>query len=246
MLQVSMGAPQKPNPVAPAERLRAALAAIPLFAALEPGDLRRISGCARTERVQAADIVIERGAPADALYAVAAGKLKVVAPRHAGRDATLHILGPGDVFGEVALFDTEGRTARVTAIEESVLLVIDRREFVDLLSRSPELSRRLLSLMANRIKNTIAHFDATTSLDVPQRLARKLLFLAEHYGVREGTGVAITLKLSQSELGDLVDSTRQSVNRELRRWNEAGILAMDDGRIVVVDAAALRGIADPG
>ncbi len=229
---------ERPAPLP--NRIRGVLAAIPLLSSLAEADLQRLAGSARTQRVPAGQVIIERGEPPEALFAVATGKLKVVAPRSAGRDATLHILGPGDIFGEVALFHDDGRTARVTAIEESVLLVVDRRDFMDLLARSSALSARMLSLMAGRLKNTIAHFDATTSLDVPARLARKLLLLAKDFGVPEGKGVALTLKLSQSELGDLVDSSRQTVNRELRRWHDEGILGTAGGRLVVLDLERLR------
>jgi CRP-like cAMP-binding protein len=231
---------KEPRRISHPTRIRGALAAIPLLSRLPEDDIQRIAGSARMQRVPAGQVIIERGDPAEAVFAVATGKLKVVAPRSAGRDATLHILGPGDVFGEVALFHTDGRTARVTAIEESVLVVVDRREFMDLLARSSELSARILSLMAARLHNTIAHFDATTSLGVPARLARKLLLLAEDFGVREGKGIALTLKLSQSELGDLVDSSRQTVNRELRRWHDEGVLGTENGRLVVLDLERLR------
>jgi CRP-like cAMP-binding protein len=232
-----MKVPCRPSPPS---RIRGALAAIPLFSSLPEVDKQRIAGTARMQRVAAGHVIIERGDPPEAVFAVATGKLKVVAPRSIGRDATLHILGPGDVFGEVALFHADGRTARVTAIEESVLLVVDRRDFMDLLARSSELSARMLSLMAARLHNTIAHFDTTTSLDVPARLARKLLLLAKDFGVREGKGIALTLKLSQSELGDLVDSSRQTVNRELRRWHDEGVIRTENGRLVVLDLERLR------
>jgi CRP-like cAMP-binding protein len=224
----------------PRQSLRGALAAIPLLSTLPEVDRQRIAAAARMQRVPPGHVIIERGDPADAVFAVATGKLKVVAPRSAGRDATLHILGPGDVFGEVALFHADGRTARVTAIEESVLVVIDHRDFMDLLSRSNELSKRLLALMAGRLHNTIAHFDTTTSLDVPARLARKLLLLAKDFGVRQGNGIALTLKLSQSELGELIDSSRQTVNRELRRWHEEGVLGTENGHLVLLDPERLR------
>ncbi len=230
----------------PADRLRGVLAAIPLLSGLGEADMQRIAGCARTQRVPAGHVILERGDPPDAVFAIATGKLKVVAPRNAGRNATLHILGPGDVFGEVALFDADGRSARVTAIEESVLVAIDRRDFMDLLARSTALSGRMLTLMAARLRNTIAHFEATTSLDVPARLARKLLILAKDFGDRDGKRVTLTVRLSQSELGDLVDSSRQSVNRELRRWHEEGILGTEDGRLVVLDMDRLRAEAELG
>jgi CRP-like cAMP-binding protein len=224
-------------------RIRGVLAGIPLLSGLAEADMQRIAQCTRTQRVLAGQVIIERGDPPGALFVVATGKLKVVAPRSEGRNATLHILGPGDVFGEVALFHADGRTARVTAIEESVLLVVDRRDFMDLLARSNELSTRMLTLMASRLSSTIAHFDATTSLDVPARLARKLLLLVEDFGVPDGKRFVLTLKLSQSELGDLVDSSRQTVNRELRRWHDEGIVTTEEGRLVVLDLARLKAVA---
>jgi CRP-like cAMP-binding protein len=235
-----MKGPRRPSRLSAPNRIRGALAAIPLLSSLPDGDMLRIAAAARMQRAPAGHVIIERGDPPEAVFAVATGKLKVVAPRSAGRDATLHILGPGDVFGEVALFDADGRTARVTAIEESVLLVVDRRDFMDLLARSSELSARILSLMAARLRHTIAHFEETTSLGVAARLARKLLLLAKDFGVREDRGIALTLKLSQSELGDLVDSSRQTVNRELRRWQSEGVLRKEKGRLVVLDMERLR------
>ncbi len=227
----------------PVDRIRAVLATIPLLSRLDAREEDQIVARARMQRVDAGEVIIERGGPPEALYAVATGKLKVVAPRPEGRDATLQILGPGDVFGEVALFQANGRTARVTAIEESVLMVLDRRDFMDLVSSSPELSRRLLTLMASRLRDTIAHFDATTSLEAPQRLARKLLLLAEHFGTPHPRGVRLTVKLSQRELGDLVDATRQTVNRLLRDWHQSGVLATDNGHLIVVDVNTLRDAA---
>ena len=227
------------------DRLQPVIAAIPLFAGLEARDQTRLCEGARTQRVDAGAVVLERGGPPEALYAVATGKLKVVAPRDGGRDATLDILGPGDVFGEVAFFHPEGRTARITALEESVLVVLDRRVFLDMLARSPAFSQRLLTLMAKRLHDTIAHFDATTSLDVPQRLARKLLLLLEAFGTPAPDGIGLALKLSQSELGDLIDTTRQTVNRQLKIFADAGILRSEAGQLVILDIAALRRAALP-
>jgi CRP-like cAMP-binding protein len=226
------------------ERIRRALAAIPLFAELDEPARRELARCARLTQVEAGEVVIERGEPAQALFAIQRGKLKVVAPRPGGRDATLHILGPGDVFGEVALFQEKGRTARVTALETASLLVLDRRDFMQLVQRSGELATRVLTLMARRLHDTIAHFDEATSLEVPQRLARKLLSLSQLFGAKEADGrVSLMLSLSQSELAELVDTSRQSVNRLLSRWRDQGMLRMEDGRVVLLDLAGLRALA---
>jgi len=234
------------RPSRSAGRLQPVISAIPLFASLDSRDQTRLCEGARTQRADAGEVILERGGPAEALYAVATGKLKVVTPRDGGRDSTLHILGPGDVFGEVAFFHPEGRSARITALEESVLVVLDRRVFLDLLGHSPAFSQRLLALMAQRLHDTIAHFDATTSLDVPQRLARKLLILLEGFGSPTADGVGLELKLSQSELGELIDTTRQTVNRQLKAFADAGILRSEGGRLVILDLAALKRAALPG
>lgn len=224
--------------------MRSALAAVPLFAALDERDRAELARCARLSAASAGEVVIERGDPAHSLFAVQRGKLKVVAPRPGGRDATLHILGPGDVFGEVALFQERGRSARVTALEDALLIVLDRRDFMQLLSRSGELATRVLTLMARRLHDTIDRFDTTTSLDVAQRLARKLLSLGQLFGERESDGrTRLSLSLSQGELAELVDSSRQTVNRLLCQWRDQGLLQLSEGRVLRIDAKALSALA---
>lgn len=225
------------------QRFRPILEGIPMFAGLSNDDVERVGRGARTQRVAAGQVVIERGDPPDAVFAVATGRLKVVAPRSDGRDATLQILGPGDVFGEIALLHAQGRTARVTALEESVLVIVDGRAFSDLLAHSTQFTRRLLELLASRLRDTIDHFDSTTSLELPERLARKILLLGEHFGRAGNDGLEVGIRLSQRDLGDMVDATRQSVNRLLRKWTDAGLVAQRDGRLLLLDRAGLRTVA---
>jgi CRP-like cAMP-binding protein len=240
-----MSSPSREKTASRSERIQGALAKVPLFAELEATARTELARCARLQEVQADQIVIERGDAAHALFAIVQGKLKVVAPRPGGRDAVLHILGHGDVFGEVALFQERGRTARVVALEPGILLVLDRRDVMRLIAQSGELAARVLALMARRLSDTIAHFDATTSLEVPQRLALKLLSLCELFGERQSDGsTRMMLTLSQSELAELVDCSRQTVNRLLCEWRDRGILAVEDGRLTLRDAVALRALAE--
>jgi len=222
------------------DRLRPLLESIPLLSGLPAEARERLCQAAVMRRFKRGVVVVERGGPADALYAVASGRLKVVSPRHEGQDTTLFILGPGDVFGEVAMFQADGRTARVTSLEETLLMVIERATFERLLALYPELSQRLLRLMAARLRNTMDHFDQLTSLEVGPRLARKLLLLAEHFGARTQDGIGLTLKLSQRDLAELVDSTRQTVNRLLRGWTQRGWIRSEQGQLVLLDPEALR------
>ena len=225
------------------DRMRPVLETMPVFAGLEERDAVRICESARMRRFSPGDIVIERGDPPDALYAVATGRLKVVSPRPGARDATLHILGPGDVFGEVSMFHPGGRTARIVTLEESVLMVIDRDAFLHLLGTVQPLAQRLFGLMAGRMSDIIAHFDEATSLGAAQRLARKLLLLARHFGRPTEDGVGLAIKLSQSDLGELADTTRQTVNQQLRNWEQEGVVRRRQGMLEILDEPALRGLA---
>ena len=242
---LDQGMPQNPTtpPRQAWERLRPVLRAVPLFSGLDDSLLERLAAGARMLRVAPGAVVVERGEAAQSLFAVATGRLKVVAPRDNGRLTTLHILGPGDVFGEIAVLQSGGRTARVAALQESVVVTLDRRDFLELVRTEPQLSQRLLALMAQRLRQTIERLDERTSLGVAQRLARRLLVLAEHLGERKGENVRLGIRLSQRELAELVDTTRQSINLEMRRLGEAGLLFQQEGHIVLTDLERLQGLA---
>ncbi|MDD9939149.1 MAG: Crp/Fnr family transcriptional regulator [Myxococcales bacterium] len=220
--------------------------AIPFFAGLEEDDYRRLHGSARTRRCESGEVVIEQGDPPEAVYAVSTGRFKVVAPREGGRDATLQILGPGDVFGELAMLDEGVRSARVTALEESVLVVVERRGFLDLHRRSRTIADRLLALVVARFRSSVEHFENTTSLDVSQRLAKRLLALAERHGeLAQDGSLRMPLPRSPRDLVDLIDDTRQSVNRVLRAWAEEGLVREQDGTLRLLDPRTLRDRAGP-
>lgn len=156
------------------------------------------------------EVVIDCGEPPRAIYAITSGSLKVVRPRSSAPDATLVILGTGEVFGEVAILSeaSKGRIARVTAIRESTIMVIEAKAFISLLEASPVMPLRLLSVLAGRLRATTDHFDDVTSLDVPGRLARQLLVLAQRFGSPVGDGVGLRVPLSQRDLGELGDTSR--------------------------------------
>lgn len=226
------------------ERLGPVLETIPLFSGLPPEDRQRVLSAARMQRYGAGEVIFEQGDPPDRLFAVATGRLKVVAPRQGGRDATLNILGPGDVFGELSMLDEGTRTARVSALSESVLLVLGRADFMDLYRRSRTVADRITATLVGRLRSTVTHFEDTTALEVSARLAKKLLSLGEQYGQRDAEGaLRLTLQLSQRDLGDLIDATRQTVNRLLRAWTADGVLRDDDDGLVLLDEAALQRVA---
>jgi CRP-like cAMP-binding protein len=223
---------------------RAVLRGIPLFSALPDDAIAKLFSLSRPLSVRARAVVVDKGDPGAHLFAVLAGRLKVITPGEAtGTDASFTILGPGDVLGEIALLDGLARSARVTALEPCHLIVIDRGPFLEFLRSSPELAISMLQALAQRVRLLSERIEDEAFLDVPSRLAKRLLKLAERHGEPMGGGVCIPLRLSQHELGELIGATRESVNKHLRAWQRRRIVARDGGRLVVRNVAALRALA---
>jgi CRP/FNR family cyclic AMP-dependent transcriptional regulator len=218
------------------------LRSIPIFDELTAQELEKVATLARVRNYAERAVVVTQGEPARDLFVIARGRLKVVACGPDGRDTVLGIMAEREVFGEVALFDGGARSATVTTIEPCELLVIERERFFELLRESPTISGKLLVVLARRLRRLSQRSEDAAFLDVPSRLARSLLDLAHRFGERKegAASISITLKLSQQELGELVDATRESVNKHLNDWIRQGFLRVDEGRMVLADIASLR------
>jgi CRP/FNR family transcriptional regulator, cyclic AMP receptor protein len=228
------------------EKHQALLRSIPLFAGLSVQELAKVGALAQVRQYAARGVVVSQGDPALALFAIVRGRLKVASCGPDGRDTVLGIMAEGEVFGEVALIDGGTRSATCTAIEPCELLAIERQQFIELLEKSPAISVKLLHVLAGRLRRLSQRSEDAAFLDVPSRLARSLIDLATRFGERRrapATGICITLKLSQQELGDLVGATRESVNKHLNDWTRQGFLQLQGGRLIISDIESVRRIA---
>ena len=228
------------------QKHQALLGSIPLFAGLDEQELVKVGTLAQVRSYPARAVVVTQGEPALALFVIMRGRLKVVSCGPDGRDTVLGIMGEREIFGEVALIDGGARSATCTAIEPCDLLAIERTQFLKLLSDSPEISVKLLYVLAQRLRRLSQRSEDAAFLDVPSRLARSLLDLAVRFGERgrePPSSVRIGLKLSQQELGDLVGATRESVNKHLGDWTRQGILKVEAGRMVISDIESVRRLA---
>jgi CRP/FNR family transcriptional regulator, cyclic AMP receptor protein len=228
------------------EKHQQLLRSIPLFTGLSEAQLSKVSALAQVRGYANREVVVTQGEPAQALFGIVHGRLKVVACGPDGRDTVLGIMSDGEIFGEVALLDGGLRSATCTALEPCELLVIDREPFMELLDGSPSIAVKLLHVLAQRLRRLSQRSEDAAFLDVPSRLARSLLDLAARFGERQRTpssGIFITLRLSQQELGDLVGATRESVNKHLSDWTRQGILKLHDGRMVIADIESVRRLA---
>ncbi len=215
------------------EEKRRLIGSVTLFAGLSDKDLDALIAVARNTRLAARERLFHKGDEGTQVYVVIRGRLKALTTSDEGDDVVFSILGEGEVFGEIALLGRPQRTATVTAITPCDLLVIDRRDFLQYLRSHPEASIELLAVLAERLKRVSELVEDTLFLNLPVRLAKKLVHLARSYGERLDDGVKIDLKLSQEEWGDLVGASRESINKQLREWIETGLITLEQGYVVI-------------
>jgi len=212
---------------------RRLIADVALFSSLSDKDLDALISVAHSIRLAARAQLFHKGDEGTQVYVVIRGTLKALTTSEEGDDVVFSILGEGEVFGEIALLGPPQRTATVTAITPCELLVIDRRDFLAFLRSHPEAAIELLSVLAERLKHVSELVEDTLFLNLPVRLAKKLLHLARTHGERLADGLRIDLKLSQEEWGDLVGATRESINKQLRAWTDTGLITLEHGYVVI-------------
>lgn len=210
-----------------------------IFEALSDEEAASLMQMARKINHPARHTVFQEGEPGDHLLVVLEGRVKVSLISPDGKEAILSILEAGDVFGEMALLDGEPRSATVTTMDKCVFLVIWRRDFLPFLERNPQASLKLLAALSKRLRATNDMVGGLSFLNLPARLARILINLGQQYGKLTAEGIAIGIKLSQEELGNLVGVSRESVNRQIRLWVETGVLDYTHGTIVLKNSDVL-------
>lgn len=212
---------------------RAALLASQLFQAMQPAELDEILKFSTERHCSRGATIFQQGDEGSSMMAVLRGRVRVTAVSTEGKEVTLNVIGPGEVFGELALLDGKPRSNHVTASEDSHLLVVERRHFIPFLRRNEDLFLRMLVVICDKLRRTSLALEELALFELPTRLARLLLKLADDYGRPTEGGVRIDLKLSQRDLANQVASSRETVNKQLRIWRDDGVVDIETGYIVV-------------
>ncbi len=229
----------------PEERAHAALdflRGIPLCAGLSSNDLQALARDLVPRRFAAGETLFREGDPGQALYLLAAGQVRIYVQGEEGQETSVNLCGPGDVFGELAVIDDRPRSASAVAGEEALAYVLSRDLFRAHVRRCPQLALNLLNALSVRVRYNTEQVGSLATLDIPARLARKLLALVEMHGVPDGDGVRIEVALTQSDLASLIGATRESINKALAAFRRQGLIRLADGRIVVVDRERLAAL----
>lgn len=222
---------------------REALRGSPLFRSLTPEELDAVLARAVIQRFARGAVILRQGDPAASMMVVVQGRVRLSVAGAEGHEMSLGVLGPGEVVGEMALLDGGERSSTVTGVDEGVLLVIPRSDFMPLLQASPSLCIRLMQVLCARLRRANLTMEEIATLDTAARLARLLLRLAESYGTRRDGALRLDLKLSQKDISTLIAASREKVNKLLRQWEHDGLIASDHGYLVIRDPEALAGVA---
>ncbi len=213
---------------------------IPLFNSLSDSDLESLSESVRLQSLKKSQTLFRKGDEGSSLYIIQQGTIKIVLPSRLGDEVIVTMFSEGDFFGEMALFDGKPRSADALAMEPSKIYVLSRNDFLLFLQSNINAMKSILSQLTNRLRNTDDFLESTCFLSVSARLAKKLLDLAESYGQNDGDGVYIDLNLTQKEIGDMIGSTRESINKELKILRDKGLITMQENKIQIVDMTRLK------
>ncbi len=214
-----------------------------LFGGVAEDSLAELAGTAHFLRLDKDQTLFLKGDPGLQLFIVARGVIRISSTSADGKETTLNLMHSGQMFGEVAVLDGQDRTANATAHETSELLVIERRDLMAFLDRNPEAMRRMLVAVCARLRWISEALEDAHFLDLPRRLAKRILLLAKLFGHPHSEGgIRIALQLSQQDLAELLVVTRESVNRQLKIWESDGLMTLKGGYLVVTDIARLETI----
>ena len=222
----------------------ALLRASAVFAGLPAGEIDAVAAVTQEARCRAREYVFMEGDPAHWLYVVKTGRVKIVRQSRAGRDVVLELLGPGEVFGGVAVIEQRPYPASAQAMEASTVIRIPAPTILALSERHPSLIREMALMIGRRLR---AAHDSVKSLavdPVEARLAARLLRLAESDGTRGPRGLALPFHLTRQSLADMTGTTVETTIRVVSRWLKEGLVEDVDGRLVIRDVEALRAVAE--
>jgi CRP-like cAMP-binding protein len=212
----------------------------PLFAALDDEAATALQQSMTSSRLERGDILFHEGDQGDRLYVIREGKIKLGRTSSDGRENLLAILGPGEMFGELSLFDPGPRTATATAVAETQLIGLGHDNLQAFLTNRPEVAATLLAALARRLRRTNETLADLVFTDVPGRVAKALLDLSSRFGRPAEEGILVAHDLTQEELAQLVGASRETVNKALADFATRGWIKLEARAVILIDVERLK------
>lgn len=211
-----------PGELADASSIHETLAQTGLLQGAEPVAVTALAKTMRSTTFARGHTVFRQGEPGNEMFVIVSGKVKVNRAVADGRESLLAILGPSDIFGELALFDPGPRTSTVITLTTVKARCIERESLLEWMADRPEIAQQLLQVLARRLRRTNNNLADLIFTDVPGRVAKQLLALAERFGTHDRNGLRVQHELTQEEIAQLVGSSRETVNKALIEFTRRG------------------------
>ncbi len=216
------------------------LARVPIFADLPAADLRLIAALSHPRRFAAGETVFREGDHSNTCYIVRSGHARAIREHSDGRQIALATFGPGDIFGELAMFDDEERSATIDAIDAVEALAILGPDMRRLMLQRPEIAVALAAALARRLRATNERLSSQSFQTVQSRVANVLSQLVEQARAEGVEDAEVPITATQVDVAMLAGSSRESASRFLASLERAGVISQGRGRLAVRDPDALR------
>jgi CRP/FNR family cyclic AMP-dependent transcriptional regulator len=215
------------------------LMSAPLFAALDDDAASALRSSMLEVSFDKGEVIFAEGDSGDRLYVVIDGKVKLGVTSTDGRENLLSVQGPGEMFGELSLFDPGPRTATATALTDCTLVGLGHADLTTWLTGRPALAESLLQALAQRLRRANEAMGDLVFADVPGRVAKALLDLSDRFGTPTDEGIHVTHDLTQEELAQLVGASRETVNKALADFASRGWLSLEPRGVTILDSEKL-------
>ena len=212
---------------------------VPLFRGMPSEMLIELANKLRPVDYRGNTDIFHEGDDGASLFIILEGAVKVYIPALDGREVVLAVLRKYDLLGEMSLLDRAPRSASATTIEPTEMVSLNQGDFLSVLDRYPRAQRAIIDVLVKRMRATNQSIQDAYLLDVPGRLARRLLTIADEHGVSTDEGVDIGLRVSQQELANMIGASRVAVNKQLQTWRRDNIVDVNRQRVTILDQEAL-------
>jgi CRP/FNR family cyclic AMP-dependent transcriptional regulator len=218
-----------------------ALRQVPFFSGLDSESLEAVARYSRRRTFRAGQAIFHKGDPGHALFVIVSGRVNIQNLTAAGETVHIAARGPGEQFGELSLIDLKPRMADAVTAEESVLLVLERDEFLRCIKKNPSIAVGIISSLADRLREAADQRESHQGLSVSGRLAETLIGLADEHGFPDlDGGIRIELKVTQESLAEMIGCKRETVNRAIASLRATGALRTEGRDIILTDVQKLR------
>ncbi|KHO30191.1 MULTISPECIES: CRP-like cAMP-activated global transcriptional regulator GlxR [Corynebacterium] len=210
-----------------------------IFQGVDPVAVQNLIEQMETVRFPRGTTIFDEGEPGDRLYIITSGKIKLA--RHApdGRENLLTVMGPSDMFGELSIFDPGPRTSSAVCVTEVTAATMNSEMLKQWVADHPAIAQQLLRVLARRLRRTNANLADLIFTDVPGRVAKTLLQLANRFGSQEGGALRVNHDLTQEEIAQLVGASRETVNKALATFAHRGWIRLEGKSVLIVDTEHL-------